>query len=92
MLHLKVEENCESRELDLERAVSTSPTLSHVSKQESNFQTLSDDEQDDGNQQENFYLSKSGEKFPFSKADLKGLRPNEWLNDSILNFYLQYVK
>jgi Ulp1 family protease len=90
MLHFKVDEKCEARELDLERAVSSSPTQSDSSKQDE-FQTLSDDDQDDGNEQENFYLSKSGEKFPFSKADLKGLQPYEWLNDSILNFYLQYV-
>lgn len=89
---LKDEENCEARELDLERAVSESPTRTDLSRLESSsFQTLSDDDQDESDHNEIFYLSKTGEKFPVTKTDLKGLRPNEWLNDSILNFHLQYV-
>ncbi|CAB3375643.1 Hypothetical predicted protein [Cloeon dipterum] len=50
---------------------------------------LSDD--DDLDKNEVYYQSQSGEKFPFSQMDIESLAPQAWLNDSIINFYLQYL-
>ncbi|XP_059474081.1 sentrin-specific protease 2-like isoform X2 [Neocloeon triangulifer] len=52
---------------------------------------LPSDDDDETDENEIFYQSKKGEKFPFTKMDLDCLDPHAWLNDSIINFYLQYL-
>jgi len=76
----------------LSLAETPSPENTEASDEDPNRPCILSD--DDSNELEDpedqfYYQGKSGERFPFTKMDIRALKPGEWLNDSVINFYLQ---